>query len=239
MHTPEVSSAQPQILARAVAILTLLMVGGGIFAQGLVSDRLISYSDAALTARNILANRALFQTSFTVYLLEMACQIAFTAVYYLLLRPAGRNIALVATFIDLSASIIKTTSRLFYIVPLFVLSGTPTLSAFTPQQLREIALLLLRINDRGAAMSLGLFGISGVLTAYLIIRSTFLPRWLGILSMIGAAGWLRFLFPALRFPPFSVIAVIALLVLAVKCVWLIVVGVDEKKWVEENLMSAH
>src|SRR5262249_55011337 len=129
-------------------------------------------------------------------------QIASTALLYILLRPVSRNVALVAAFIDLSGSIIKTLSRLFYITPLFVLSGTTALSAFNPDQLRAIALLLLKINDRGAAMALAFFGVSGVLNGYLVYRSNFLPRTLGILAMIASAGWLRFFYPPLRFPSF-------------------------------------
>jgi uncharacterized protein DUF4386 len=222
----------PKVIARAAGITSLTTILGGIFAQGFVSNRLVVYSDATLTATNILANRSLFQASFTVYLIEMACGFASTALFYRLLSPVNRNIALVAAFVDLAAGIMKTFSRLFYIIPLFVLSGPSTLHAFSGDQLRELALLLLRINDRGAAMAVAFFGVSGVLNAYLIYRSTFLPRIFGILGMIGSAGWLRFFYPPLRFPSFTVIAVFVLAVLAMEIFWLIVFGVDEEKWKE-------
>src|SRR5207244_6247739 len=106
------------------------------FAQGFVSNRLISFSDAGLTANNILTNRSLFQMSFTVYLIEMACQIASIALLYILLSPVSRNIALVAAFIDLTGSIIQTLTRLFYLTPLFVLSDPQhVLNAFSVVQL--------------------------------------------------------------------------------------------------------
>jgi hypothetical protein len=231
MHTPHSSSSGPQALARAAAILSLLTILGGIYAQGMVSNRLVSFSDATATANNILAHRSLFQFSFTVFLIEMAAQIGSSAVFYLLLRPAGRNVALVAAFIDLSASIMKTFSRLFYIMPLFVLSsGAQALSAFNPDQLRALALLLLKINDRGAGLAVAFFGISGLLYGYLIFRSGFLPRWLGILGMIGAAGWLKYFYPPLRFPSFMVIVGLALVAAAIKIFWLLVFGVDEERW---------
>lgn len=226
------AGAKPQITARAAAIFLLLTILGGVFAQGFVSNRLVSFSDAALTANNILANRSLFQVSFTVFLIEMACQIASTALFYLLLSPVSRNVALVAAFIDLSASVMKTFSRAFYIIPLFVLSGSSTLNAFNVEQLRALALLSLRINDRGAAMAVAFFGVSGLLNGYLIYRSRFLPPTLGILAMAGSAGWLRYFYPPLRFPSFTFIAVAALAVAAVKIYWLIVYGVDEKRWKE-------
>jgi hypothetical protein len=228
---------RPRITARFAGALVLMTIIGGIFAQGFVSNRLISFSDAGVTANNILANQSLFQLSFTVYLIEMACQIASTALFYILLSPVSRNIALVAAFIELSASIIKTLSRVFYITPLFVLSGTRALSAFNADQLRALALVLLKINDRGAALALAFFGVSGMLNAYLIFRSTFLPRTLGILAMIASAGWLRFFYLPLRYPSFTFIAVFALTVAAVEIFWLIVFGVDEERWKERYRLS--
>jgi len=54
-------------------------------------------------------------------------------------------------------------------------------------------------------------------------------------ARIGSAGWLRFFYPSLRYPSFTVIAVVALLVAAVQIFWLIVFGVDEARW---NTMTA-
>lgn len=228
---------RPRLTARAAGVLSLMTIAGGIFAQAFVSNRLVSFSDAALTANNILTNRPLFYASFTVYLIEMACQIATTALFYALLSPVSRSVALVAAFLELSGAVIKTLSRVFYIAPLFVLSGNTAFSAFSTDQLQALALMMLRINDRGAAMALAFFGVSGVLNGYLILRSSFLPRTLGILSMVASLGWLRFFFPSLRFPPFTVIAVVALLVAAVKIFWLVVYGVDEEKWREKFRLS--
>jgi hypothetical protein len=235
-----VVGTSPRMTARMAGVLSLITILGGILAQGFVSNRLISFSDAAATANNILANRSLFEISFTVYLIEMTCQIASVAVFYVLLSPVSRSIALVAAFVELSGSIIKTMSRLFYITPLFVLSsGTHALSAFSPEQLRALALLLLKINDRGAALALAFFGVSGLLSGYLIFRSTFLPRALGILAMVGSAGWLRFFYPPLRYPTFELIAVVALLAAAVEIFWLIVFGVDEERWKERYRLSTY
>jgi len=158
-----VSGPRPKVTARAAGVLVLMTILGGIFAQAFVSNALISFADAAATANNILAKRSLFELSFTVYLIEMTCQIASAALFYLLLHPVSRNLALVAAFIELSGSIIKTMSRLFYITPLFVLSGTTALNAFSPEQLRAIALLLLKINDRGAAMAVMSRGAAALL----------------------------------------------------------------------------
>lgn len=218
------------MLARMIGLLFLLTILGGIFAQGLVSEKLINFGDAAVTANNILAHRGLFQTGFTVYLIEMACQIATAALFYLLLRPVNNSVALVALLLELSGCIIKTFARVFFIVPLFVLGGASSLSAFTTPQLQSIALLLLKINDQGAALALAFFGFSTLLNGVLIFRSNFLPRWLGVLSMLAGLGWLTFLYPPLGYRAFLFLALIGLAGAAATIFWLLVFAVDEDKW---------
>src|SRR5215510_10700007 len=136
----------PRRLARIIGLLFLLTILAGIFAQGFVSERLIVFSDSAATATNILTHKGLFQLGFTVYLIEMACQVATAALWYVLLRPVSRPIALTAAFIELAGAIVKTFARVFFIAPLWVLSGGSTvLHSFTPEQVQSIVLILLRV----------------------------------------------------------------------------------------------
>src|SRR5258708_9873079 len=175
----------PRFEARITGAIYLFTILTGIFAQGFVSGSLVVDGDAAATATNILTHRGLFQLGFAVYLIEMACQIAMTALFYDLLKPAGRTISLVAAFLGLTGCIIKSLSRLFFIAPLFILGGAHYLRAFSAEQLQALALLFLKVNDHGAAIALVFFGSYALLTGYLIIRSTFLPWILGVLSVFG------------------------------------------------------
>src|SRR5213080_4123708 len=169
MGTAAMTETSPRFKARITGVLYLLTILTGIFAQGFVSGRLVVDGDAAATATNILTHRGLFQLGFTVYLIEMACQIVTAALFYVLLRPVSKSVALTAAFLELTGCIIKAFARVFFIIPLFVLGGAPALSAFTAQQSQSIALLLLKINDQGAATALAFFGFSTVLSGYLII----------------------------------------------------------------------
>src|SRR5215510_15927246 len=226
------NKTSPRLIARVTGLLYLLTILTGIFAQGFVSERLVFSGDAAATAGNILAHRSLFEWSFTVYMIEMGCQIMTTALFYFLLRPVSRSVALVAAFLSLSGCIIKTFSRVFYIAPLFVLGGARYLDVFNPQQLQALALLLLKVNDRGAAMALAFFGFEALLNGYLIFRSTFLPRLLGVLSMLAGLGWLTFLYPPLGNQLFLYILLIGLLGSASQILWLLVKGVNVQRWNE-------
>src|SRR5256712_5221304 len=98
MSTGRIAEASPRSLARITGLFYLLTILTGIFAQGFVSGRLVVDGDAAATATNILAHRDLFQLGFAVYLIEMACNVAITALFYDLLKPAGRSVSLVAAF---------------------------------------------------------------------------------------------------------------------------------------------
>jgi len=222
----------PRLIARVTGLLYLLTILTGIFAQGFVSEKLVVSGDAAATATNILSHRSLFEWSFTVYMIEMACQIMTTALFYFLLRPVSRSIALVAAFLSLSGCTIKTFSRVFYIAPLFVLGRAQYLNVFNAEQLQGLALLFLKVNDRGAAMALAFFGFEALFNGYLVFRSTFLPRILGVFSMLGGLGWLTFLYPPLGYRVFLYVAAFALLGSAAMIFWLIVFGVNEERWRE-------
>jgi hypothetical protein len=231
--TERTKKSSLSLMARIAGTLYLLTMLTGIFAEGFVSGRLVVNGDASATAANILAHRSLFQLGFAVYLIEMACQTAMTALFYRLLKPAGRSVSLVAAYLGLTGCVIKTLSRLFFITPLFILGGAHYLSVFSTQQLQALALLFLKVNDHGAGIALVFFGFYALLTGYLMIRSTFLPRILGVLSVLGGLGWLSFLYPPLGYRLFPYIAAFGLLGALSVIVWLLVKGVNEQRWKEQ------
>jgi hypothetical protein len=224
------SEMSPQVYARIAALLYLVTIAAGITAQMVIGGKLIADGDAVTTANNILTHKDLFQLGFTVYLIEMACQIAQTVLFYILLKPVNRNIALLALVFSLVGCTIKTLSRLFYIAPLLVLGGSPYLNIFSSEQLQALSLLLLNINDQAAGIALAFFGISTLLNGYLILRSTFLPRILGVLSMLAGLGWLTFLYPPLGNQLFVYILLLGLLGSAAQILWLLARGVNVEEW---------
>ena len=231
--TARVAETSPRLKARITGVLYLLTILTGLFAQGFVSRSLVVDGDAVATATNILAHKGLYQLGFAVFLIEMACQVAMTALFYDLLKPAGRSVSLVAAFLGLAASAIKTFARVFFIVPLFVLGGAHYLNVFSVEQLQALALLFFKVNDRGAGVALVFFGFYALLTGYLIIRSTFLPRILGVVSVVGGLGWLSFLYLPLGHVAFPYVAIFALLGAAALIVWMLVFGVNEQRWTEQ------
>ncbi len=220
-----------QTKARLVGLFALLTILGGVLAQGYVSNRLVDFNDAAVTANNLLAHQDLMQLGFAVFMFEMACQLAMTALFYEVLRPVNRTLNLVALVLGVTGCVVKALSRLFFIAPLLLLrEGASYLTAFSAPQLQALSLLLLDINDRGAGMALIFFGFSTPLRGYLMFRSTFLPRVLGLLAIVSGLGWLTFLYRPLADRLFPYTAGFGLLASLVLIVWLLVFGVDEERW---------
>jgi hypothetical protein len=98
--------------------------------------------------------------------------------------------------------------------------------------LQGLALLFLRINEHGAGIGLAFFGFYAILKGYLIVRSTFLPRALGVLSIVCGLGWLTFLSRTLGYRLFVYVAPLGLVGAIAMIVWLLVFGVNEERWHE-------
>jgi hypothetical protein len=228
----------PRAIARTAAVFLMITIVLGVVAGGYISGKLVVPHDPAATAANITANSRLVLVGFTLFLVEMAANIALTVLFYQLLKPVHRNVALLSAAFGLVACTIKTMARLFYIMPLLVLSAPANAPGFSGEQLNALAVLLLNVNNRGAAVALPFFGFSTVLQGWLIVRSTFLPRWLGVLTILSGAGWLAFLWQPLGYRLFTFIALFALVGCAAMILWLLVRGVDEPRWLEQARASA-
>ena len=234
----QLHETSPRAKARITGGLYLVTIVAGIIAQGVISARIISSGNAATTATSILANRSLYGLGFTIYMIEMAAQIAMTALFYELLKPVSKSVALLSAVFGYVGCGVKIFARLFYFAPLLVLGGSSWFGGFSESQLESIALFLLQLNDQGAGIALAFFGFSTVLHGWLIMKSTFLPKWIGILSLVGGIGWLSFLSPPLGLRLFPIIAVVGIVGSLATIVWLLVVGVNEQRWLEQAEVAA-
>src|SRR4051812_31639619 len=103
----------PKTKARLGGALFLATIVGGVVAQGIIVDNLIVTGDAAATARNVIAHPALIRAAYAIFMIEMACQIATTALFYDLLMPVDRSVARIAAVFGYVGSGIKAMARLF------------------------------------------------------------------------------------------------------------------------------
>jgi hypothetical protein len=228
--TNPIAETSPSTRGRILAALYLFVIVAGITAQAVIADGLVVGSDAARTAANIVANKSLYRLGYTIFMLEMVAQVAVSALFYDLLKPVDRSVARLSAIIGLTGSGIKTMARLFYYAPLILLGGAPYLSAIGPAQLEALSLAFIRINNQGAAIALIFFGFETLLRGWLLFKSGFLPRFLGVISMIGGLGWLTFLWPPLGSKAFLGVALFAIAGVIATTGWLFIRGVDDAKW---------
>ena len=131
----------------------------------------------------------------------------------------------------------QTVDRLFHLAPLIVLGGSHYLSIFSVEQAQALALMFLNLHAQGLNICMIFFGFYCLLMGYLIFRSTFLPRLIGALLMLAGLCYLTnycatFLSPefAARLFPYLLIPGLSEVVLAL---WLLVMGVNIKRWKEQ------
>jgi hypothetical protein len=170
-----------------VFVLAVLEGQAQVWGQLRIPGRLVS-TDAAATAANILGNESLFRLGLALSLLAVAFNVARTVVSYVLFRPVGRVVALLMAFFGLVAIALQAASILFELPVLTVLKNGKDFGAFNVDQLQSLALIFLRWNGQASNLYLAFFGFCCVLGGYVIYKSTFLPRILGVLmAMAGVA----------------------------------------------------
>jgi len=227
-----IADASPRPMARITSVVYLFYflaaVAELVFLKGLVVN-----GDPASTANNILAHQPLFRLGLATGLIATACYVAVTALFYELFRPVNRSLSLLAAFFSIVGCAILAFASLFQLAPLVVLGGGQYLSVFKVEQLQAQASLFLELYGLGVSICFVFFGVYCLLIGYLIFKSSFLPRILGVLMAVAGLGWLTFLFPPLAayLSPYNLI--LGFLAELALMLWLLVMGVDVQRWKEQ------
>jgi hypothetical protein len=198
-----------------------------------ILGKLVVSGNGAATAANILGHERLFWLGFASSLIGVACHIAWVFLMYELLKPVNRGLSLLAAFVILVGCAIQALASLFYLAPLLVLQGGSSLSAFTAQQLQALALMFIKFHTYAFDIYLVFFGFWCILIGYLIFRSTFMPRVLGVLVAISGLGWVTYLSPPLANYLWPYIAAASALGEIPLEFWLIAMGVNVQRWREQ------
>jgi hypothetical protein len=229
--------ASPQQYARTGGLLYLAIILFGGFAEGYVSSKLLVPGDAAMTAQNILASPNLWRLSVAGNLIVPVLAIPLLWIQYLLLRPVSRQVVLLFLFFGLVSLAVEAVSKLFLLAVMPTLGSPEYLRAFEPRQLQMLASLALRSHDIAFNITLIFFGCGCVVEGYLIFKSGYLPRFVGVLMQVAGASYLVACFAALFTPVVADLIIPAILLPpligeSAYCLWLLVKGVNVAKWNE-------
>lgn len=221
--------------ARIAGILYLVVIIGGIFAEVFVLQQLVVHRDPAATAANILAHEMLYRSGFAAHVIILLCALVELFILYHLLKRVNSNLAVLMAFFNLVAIAVESVSLLYLLEPLVLLKGESHLSALSPEQVQALAYIPLRMQSSGYDLALLFFGFFCMVIGYLIFRSTFLPRILGVLMAVAGVcyvinSFMHFLAPQHSLFPYIVIpCLVGELSL---CLWLMVKGVNVQRWEE-------
>ncbi|WP_213804430.1 DUF4386 domain-containing protein [Granulicella sp. dw_53] len=237
-----IEGMSPRLKARVAGLLYLIVIAGGIFAELFVRGQLVVHGDAAATAHNIMTHELLYRLGFAVEIFYCACNVPLVLLFYDLFKVVNRSVAVLVVFFSLVGTAIESVSLLGHFAPLLLLGGGHSLNGFTAEQLQSLSYVSLQLFERGFAIALVFFGFYCLLFGYLIFRSTFFPRVIGVLLALEGVCYLinsfaNFVAPAFAARFFSYLMVFGLAEVLL-CGWLLVRGVNVERWREQAQRSA-
>jgi hypothetical protein len=224
--------------ARIGGMLYLINIVVGFFAIGYVPGVIEVPGDAAATAHNIQAYEMLYRFGLATHIIILLTNIPLAVIFYRLFKAVNRNATLLVVFFTLVGTAIESVNLLNQFAPLIFLKDAHYVSAFTPEQLQSFTYSLLRLTGTGFNIALVFFGFYGISVGYLIFRSTFLPRIIGLFMAIGGLCYIvnsfaNFLAPGFAAGLFPYIQIPSGLAELTLCLWLLVMGVNVTKWKEK------
>ena len=235
------TQTSPQVYARIGGVLYLMILVAGALGEIFIRGKLIVSGNATSTASNIIASQSLWRIGIAGDLLMHICDIPVMLVLYLLLRPVNKNLARLAVLFNLIQTAVLVANKLNLLMPLFLLGNADYLKAFDPNQLSALAYLFIKAHDYGYGIGLIFFGFACLTYGYLLFRSGYFPRLLGVLIALAGLSYLTDSFTLILAPAFAgtifPILVLALIGELSLCLWLILKGVDVPKWEKRVLES--
>ena len=177
-------------LVAAFASFAPLMLGGVPFAEFYVFAKLIVPGDTAETVRNILANRALFLTGVFAHLITFVADIVLAWALYVLLVPVHRALSLLTAWFRLVYTAVGLGALMHLVSAFRLIEDGRYGEAFGAQHLHAQVEVLIQSFKYEWSLSIVIFGIHVALLGYLVARSGYIPRIIGVLLGIAGFGYM-------------------------------------------------
>jgi Domain of unknown function (DUF4386) len=229
--TTSIDDISRRTVARMAGFLYLVYIVTFAFSS-FVQNKPIAGEDAAVTARNIMASVWLFRIGFMSEVVAALFFLLAAWALYVLLKPVSKNLALLFLLVNLAGVAIESILTLLHFAALPLLSGADYLKVFKADQLQALAMLFLNLSGTGNMVTTLFYGVWLFPLGYLVVKSGFLPRILGILLVLDGLCLLISFFQLCLFPghekltyPLYPVMFIAEFGLAL---WLLIKGVKVK-----------
>lgn len=233
----------PRTYARITGALYVVIFFLGPVAFFMGRTSVVVPGDPAATIDNLMASEAMFRLGMVAETAIVLIEIVVSAILYVLLRPVSRPLSLASALARFAQSVVQAVNLFTAAPALLLLGGAGYLAAFEAGQLNALALLFMDVNAFMIIIWGLIFGFHLLLLGYLVYRSGFWPRLLGILLIVGGVGYLLQSYGHLLAPQFDDILSTVVLVLSIPTelaftVWLLWKGVDVDRWEERALEAA-
>ncbi len=227
----------PRAYARAGGLMYLAIILLGAFGEMFVRGSLVTH-DAGTTLRNIQSAEGLWRAGIVGDLAMHVLDLPLIATFYFLLRPVDRYLAVLATLMNLVQTAVLAVNKLALVVPLVAihtLQGAP--AGTDPALLARIARMAISLHGYGFGIGLVFFGMACLVRGYLMFRSGYFPKPVGVLLQIAGLSYIvntaaLLLAPALADKLFPVILLPALVGELTCGLYLIIKGIDVPRWTE-------
>ena len=189
-----------RIAALIAGLALLTMVVAAPYAELFVYPKLVVPGNTAETVKNIIANKALFISAIFAYLATFICDLLAAWALYILLKPVNESLSLLTAWFRLVYTVIAIVALLNLVTVSRILDNSDYLTVFKPDQLNAEVMLSLRAFRYGFHFGIIFFSIHLGLLGYLVFRSKYIPRIMGVFLIISGLGYLMtslkpFLFP--------------------------------------------
>jgi len=226
--------ASPRALARLEGVVYLVIIILGVVVELVVRARINVPGNAAATAANLRSMESLWRFGIAAELVMVICTIVSALILYVLLRPVSKDLALLGTFFGLVGITIEAAHSLRLVEALFPLQSAGYLQAFSPGELQAMVSWSMKAHGQGYGLALLVFGPAFLLRGYLVYRSGYFPRALGVLYQIAGLAYLTngfslILAPQLAGRIFMIVAGPAFVGEASFCIWLLAKGLNVDK----------
>ena len=164
------------------------------------------FVDAPVTVNHMMTHESQFRVGFVISLFSYVLFLLAAWYLYVLLEPVGKKMALLFLVLNLGGFAILVLNHLNLFSSVLLLSGADYLKVFQPDQLQALAILFVDLFKNGSTIAQIPYGVWLFPLGYLVYKSGFLPKILGILLIADCFGLLIYVCQRFLLPSYDVIS---------------------------------
>jgi len=230
--TNRIPDLSPRKTARMAGLFYLIFILTTVLAAYVRSNIIVS-GDAMATANNIVSSQGLFRVGFVTELVSAVFFVLTAWALYVLLKPVNKNLALLFLLLNLGGVAVECLNALNLFTALQFLSGANYLSVFQTGQLQAMAMSSLDLYTNGFLIAQIFFSAWLLPLGYLVYKSRFLPKFLGLLLILDFFGNMSWFLQGFLLPDYKILAypgnAISFIAEIALTAWLLIMAVKEQK----------